>query len=96
MDAIEFSAKEEPEIVIMDINIAGINGIEAIRQLKNKYPLTKVIFLSFFDDDFHRFAALSVGASGYVAKSKISIDFIPLMKKLISSEVCDSALAKPL
>lgn len=86
-DAIEFFAKEEPVIVIMDIHMPGINGIEATRQLKNEHPHTKVIILSIFDDDVHRCAALSAGASGYVAKAKIGIDFIPLLKKLISGDV---------
>jgi CheY-like chemotaxis protein len=93
VDAIDFFAIEQPNIVIMDINLSGINGIEATRQLKNKYPLTKIIFLSFFDDDVHRSAAFSVGASGYVVKSKINIDFIPLLTKLISSDERKSAPA---
>lgn len=95
VDVIECFAKEKPEIVIMDLNMAGINRIEAARQLKNNHPLTKIIFLSFFDDDFHRRAALSAGASGYVAKSKINSELIPLLRKLISSEGCESALARP-
>ena len=95
MDALEFSAKEKPEIVIMDIKMAGLSGIEATRQLKNEHPLTKVIFLSIFDDKVHRCAAFSAGASGYVVKSKINIDFIPLLKKLISHDVCESEPATP-
>jgi DNA-binding NarL/FixJ family response regulator len=95
VDAIDFFLNEKAEIVIMDINMAGINGIEAARQLKNEHPLTKVIFLSIFDDDVHRCAAHSVGASGYVAKSKINTDFIPLLKKLIGTEACESSPLTP-
>ena len=94
-DALEYFTKEIPEIVIMDINLDGINGIEATRQLKNKYPLTKIIFLSIFNDDFHRCAAFSAGASGYVVKSKINSEFIPLLKMLINSEVSASAPMTP-
>ncbi len=95
VDAMEFFANDQPGIVIMDINMAGMTGMEAARQLKNEHPRTKVIFLSMFDDDVHRCAALSIGASGYVAKSKIHIDLIPLLKKLIGGEVCETKPAIP-
>ena len=95
VDAIGFVAKEKPDLVIMDIHMPGINGIEATRQLKNEHPSTKVIILSVFDDDVHRCASLSAGASGYIAKSKIRIDLIPLLNRLIMSEICESRPAIP-
>lgn len=94
-DALEYFTKEIPEIVIMDINLDGMNGIEATRQLKSKYPQTKIIFLSIFNDDVHRSAAFSAGASGYVVKSKINVEFIPLLKKLSNGEVSASAPMTP-
>ncbi len=94
-DALEYFTKEIPEIVIMDINLDGVNGIEATRELKSKYPQTKIIFLSIFNDDVHRSAAFSAGASGYVVKAKINVEFIPLLKKLINGEVSVSAPMTP-
>jgi len=94
-DALEYFTKEIPDIVIMDINLDGVNGIEATRQLKSKYPQTKIIFLSIFNDDVHRYAAFSAGASGYVVKAKINVEFIPLLKKLINGEVSVSAPMTP-
>nr|WP_315364562.1 response regulator transcription factor [Cytobacillus firmus] len=58
----------DPDVIIMDINMPNTNGVEATRQLINKYPESKVIILSIHDDENYVTHALKTGASGYLLK----------------------------
>ncbi|MGV3489674.1 MAG: response regulator [Tuberibacillus sp.] len=57
-----------PDVVLMDINMPGLNGVEATRRLINQYPDVKVIILSIHDDENYVTHALKSGASGYLLK----------------------------
>ncbi len=67
-DALEQALAHEPDIVLMDIRLAGGSGIEACQKIKNALPDTKVIMLTSFAEDELLFAAIRAGASGYVLK----------------------------
>jgi DNA-binding NarL/FixJ family response regulator len=66
--AIEMVARESPDLVLMDIKMSIMNGIEATRQIKKKYPEVKVLVLTTYDDDEWVSAAIQAGASGYLLK----------------------------
>jgi NarL family two-component system response regulator LiaR len=57
-----------PEIVLIDINLPGISGVEAVSILKRDYPETKLIILTVLEDDDHIFNSLKAGADGYLLK----------------------------
>lgn len=59
----------QPDIVLMDIEMPNVNGIEGVRLIKNKYPQIKVIMQTVFDDDDKIFAAIQAGAEGYILKN---------------------------
>jgi len=59
----------KPDIVIMDINLPGINGIECIRQVKDKSPTTQFMMFTVYENDEKVFEALKAGASGYLLKN---------------------------
>ncbi|MEO5674558.1 MAG: response regulator transcription factor [Chitinophagales bacterium] len=59
-----------PDIVLMDVEMPGTNGIEATYHIKNKYPDQVIIMLTGFDDDEKVFDSICAGASGYVLKSQ--------------------------
>jgi DNA-binding NarL/FixJ family response regulator len=59
----------KPDVVIMDINLPGINGIECIRQLKDKSPATQFMMFTVYENDEKVFEALKAGASGYLLKN---------------------------
>ena len=67
-EAINLVEQYKPDVVIMDINMPNINGIEATKMLIDQYPETKVIILSIHDDENYVQHALKTGAQGYLLK----------------------------
>ena len=68
----------QPDIVIMDINLPGMDGIECLRKVKNECPSTQFIMYSIYENDDKVFDALMAGASGY------------LLKKTPVEKICDA------
>jgi DNA-binding NarL/FixJ family response regulator len=66
--AITILPEKKPSVVLVDINLPGMNGIECIRRLKTVLPETQFVILTVYEDDNHIFKALSAGASGYLLK----------------------------
>jgi DNA-binding NarL/FixJ family response regulator len=66
--ALDHLPKENPAVVLMDINLPGLSGIECVRQLKLRLPDTQFVMLTVYDDADHIFNALAAGASGYLLK----------------------------
>lgn len=67
-DAVEQLPLEPADVVLMDINLPGMNGIEAISILKNKCPHTQFMMLTILEDDDMIFRSLQAGATGYLLK----------------------------
>jgi len=68
-EAVQMTTDLKPDIIIMDIAMPKLNGIEATRQIKLISPRTAVLILSAYDDDEYVFALLKVGAAGYLLKN---------------------------
>ena len=66
--AIEGIAQYIPDVVLMDINLPGMNGVECVRQLKPRYPKLQIVMLTIYDNLEQVFEALSAGATGYLLK----------------------------
>lgn len=66
--AIEQVRQHQPDVVLMDLVMPGLGGIEATRQINTIHPATKVIVLTSFTDDEMIFAAIQAGAAGYLLK----------------------------
>lgn len=75
-EAVRKALDQKPDIVLMDIRLAGGSGIEACEQIMSKLPETKVIMLTSYAEDDMLFAAIRAGASGYVLKQVGSNDVI--------------------
>jgi DNA-binding NarL/FixJ family response regulator len=74
--------KLRPDIVIMDINLPGMNGIECIRQIKDKIPGTQFMMFTVYENDEKVFEALKAGASGYLLKNTGLVQLIESLKEL--------------
>lgn len=61
--------ESKPDIILMDIEMPEVNGLEGVKQVKQQYPEIKIIMQTAFDDDDKVFAALQAGAEGYILKA---------------------------
>ena len=66
--AVEVLPRDRPDVVLMDINLPGMNGVECVRRLKELAPDSLVIMLTVYEDTENIFNALAAGASGYLLK----------------------------
>jgi DNA-binding NarL/FixJ family response regulator len=67
-DALKSLPQDKPDVVLMDINLPGMNGVECVRQLKAVVPTIQVMMLTVYEDTENIFNALAAGASGYMLK----------------------------
>jgi len=68
-EAVRLAGEHRPNVAVLDVQMPGVNGIEATRQIKAAYPDVRVLILTAYDDDPYVFALLRAGADGYVLKS---------------------------
>ena len=80
--AVEAIPKHKPQVVIMDINLPGINGVESVRRLKPLLPTAQFVMLTVYEDEDHIFQALQAGATGYLLKHTIREDLMTALRDL--------------
>ncbi|BBP03894.1 DNA-binding response regulator [Sulfuriferula plumbiphila] len=85
-DALDLAARVHPDIVIMDIGMPGINGIETTRQLIAQQPDVKVIALSAYTDRHFVEEMLNAGASGYVSKAAAGDELLRAIRAMEKNE----------
>lgn len=69
LDAVEKARALRPDLILMDLSLPGINGLEATRRITEQMPDMRVIMLTFMDDEANLVAALRAGAKGYLLKN---------------------------
>lgn len=79
-EAVALTGKTRPDLVLMDLKMPGLNGIEATRQIRARHPQVKVLVLTTYDDDEWVFDAIRAGASGYLLKDTPREDVIKAIK----------------
>ena len=93
-EAVKLVSELTPDVVIMDIAMPKLNGIEATRQIKLSHPRTGVLILSAYDDDEYVFAMLKAGAAGYLLKSVSGDELVRAVKAIHNGEpVLDPVIA---
>ncbi len=78
--ALEALPRERPNVVLMDINLPGMNGVECVRRLKPLAPETQVVMLTVYEDTENIFNALAAGASGYLLKRTSSAELLAALR----------------
>ena len=68
LEAVELAGRLRPDVVVMDLRMPELDGIGATRLISEKYPQTRVLVLTTFDDDEYLYGALEAGASGFLVK----------------------------
>ena len=78
--ALEEIPRRPPDVVLMDINLPGMNGVECVRQLKTALPSVQVLMLTVYEDSDSLFNSLKAGASGYLLKRTASAKLIDAIR----------------
>jgi len=82
-DAIANLNRDKPEIVLMDIELPGVNGIQGTKLIKDKSPHTDIIMVSVYEDSELVFEALKAGASGYITKSANYMELLTALDEIV-------------
>jgi DNA-binding NarL/FixJ family response regulator len=86
LDALEKSRALKPDLILMDIHMPEMTGLEATRLIKTEMPETKIIILTVSDDEADLFEAIKSGAQGYLLKSLASQTFFELLDGVVKDE----------
>lgn len=81
-DALADLPKVKPEVVLMDINLPGMNGVECVRKLKSLMPETQIMMLTVYEDTENIFNALAAGANGYLLKRTPTKELIEAIREV--------------
>jgi DNA-binding NarL/FixJ family response regulator len=96
-DAVRLAAELGPDVVVMDLQMPGLHGIEATREILAGRPGTAVLVLTMFDDDDTVFAAVAAGAAGYLLKGADGEDIVAAIRAAAAGQaVFGAALARRL
>jgi DNA-binding NarL/FixJ family response regulator len=82
-EALDKISHQLPDLVLMDIGLPGMSGIEGLRILKERYPDMLLLMLSVYDDDERIFDAMCAGASGYLLKKTPPVKLLESIKEVI-------------
>ena len=85
-DAIEAAKSLQPELILMDINMPEVSGIEAVRAIKKELPASKIVMLTVSEGDEDLVAAARAGADGYLLKNLDGEEFLEMLEGLQKGE----------
>ncbi|HEY4532456.1 MAG TPA: response regulator transcription factor [Kurthia sp.] len=85
-EAVELTAKLQPDIVLMDLVMPEMDGIEATRRIKSVYPHIHILMLTSFSDRDHILPAMEAGAAGYQLKDIEPDELVETIRKIIAGE----------
>ena len=84
-EAIALAHAELPCLVVMDIRLPGMNGIETTRQLKAILPLAQIVMLTVLEDEIYRAEAKAAGANAHVTKQRMHSELVPTLAALLAN-----------
>ena len=86
-EAVDLAANLLPDVVVMDVRMPGMGGIEATRHIKEEYPQIAVLVLTAHDDDEYVFALLQAGANGYLLKTAEADELVKAIRTVMSGQL---------
>jgi len=82
-EAIDNISRDKPEIVLMDIELPGINGIQGTKTIKDKFPHIDIVMVTVYEDSELVFEALKAGAAGYITKSANYMELLSALEEIV-------------
>jgi DNA-binding NarL/FixJ family response regulator len=80
--ALKALPQKQPNVVLMDINLPGLSGVEAVKRLKPELPATQFVMLTVYEDADHIYSALAAGATGYLLKQTPRDELISALEEV--------------
>jgi DNA-binding NarL/FixJ family response regulator len=84
--AVELTEKHKPDIILMDLNMPGVNGIQATRMIRERFPSARILALTTYDADEWVFDAIRAGAAGYLLKDTPRAGLIKAVEGTMSGQ----------
>jgi two-component system invasion response regulator UvrY len=79
--------KQHPvDVVILDLNMPGLSGLETLSQISSRYPEMKVLMLTALSEGMYSAKAIKAGASGFISKESAQEELIPAIRKILGKE----------
>ncbi len=94
-EAVRLARELQPDIVVMDVLMPRLNGIEATRRIKSEFPSIEVIALSMHGDDGFRHAMLDAGASTYLLKDNVLHELPKVLHSIAAARVIPESVKAP-
>ena len=95
-EAVKLAGELKPRVVVMDCAMPGMSGMEATKQIRERWPEISVLMLTMHAEDTWVRLALDAGANGYILKSAVDLDLIQAVRRVASGEtVLDPKVTKP-
>jgi DNA-binding NarL/FixJ family response regulator len=83
-----------PDVILMDIQLPGMTGIEGVKQIKAKFPSVEILMFTVYEDDENIFQSLCAGASGYLLKSSEPAESIRAIKEIRTGAPMSASIAR--
>ncbi|NMO02310.1 response regulator transcription factor [Gordonia sp. TBRC 11910] len=87
VEAVALSAELDPDVILMDLRMPGLDGIGATRQIVGSGRRARILVLTTFDDDEHLYPALAAGASGFVVKDTEPAELVRAVRRVAEGEM---------
>src|SRR5215213_5484461 len=82
LDCVDDIKESNPDVVLMDIEMPGMTGIEAVIRIKKEFPQIQILMQTVFEDDDRVFDSICAGASGYILKNHLNTKLVDAIKEL--------------
>jgi DNA-binding NarL/FixJ family response regulator len=86
-DAVDAVIFLDPDVLVLDIAMPNLNGLQAASRVRKNHPRTKIVFLSIHEQSEYISAAFLAGASGYVTKRRLATDLASAIREVIQGKI---------